>query len=114
MNRFSCYGRCVRFTRFAMAGPLLVVYSTVGCGGRTNSAATEPANDSGRLVACNDGTGRDICCPKDASAGVSCVIDGTACWTVCEHGYTSTLTCTDGKWIAGHGLFPCGDGGSAR
>jgi hypothetical protein len=48
---------------------------------------------------CNDGTGRTNCCPPGRGADVACVLPdprmGNACWTPCEAGTTTGLSCYD-------------------
>ena len=53
-------------------------------------------------------------CPSSVSGNQPC--NGTVgqCWTPCVNGTRGQFVCSDGTWLAGHGLFPCGpDGGSA-
>ena len=80
-----------------------VVLPDAGASGDAASA-TQP---------CNDGTGATDCCPSDAAPGGACVPEIT-CWTQCTfrtpgmgQGWRSSMACTSGQWIAGHGLFPC-------
>jgi hypothetical protein len=63
---------------------------------------------------CDDGTGADDCCPSGSSSGGACVTSPMECWTPCQFSesdatdaFHSAMTCIDGYWVAGHGLFPC-------
>jgi hypothetical protein len=59
-------------------------------------------------------------CPSDARSSAPCDGRVAQCWTACAQGFKEQLVCSDGAWLAGHGLFPCGpdastpppDGGS--
>ena len=107
----------------------------VGCSGQVadHADASKAGKDSGRgdasqgrtdgstdaaagLVPCDDGTGATDCCPQGSVSGATCAISATSCWTGCDfsmsiaaasQGYRSEMSCTDGHWMAGHGLFPC-------
>lgn len=61
------------------------------------------------LVSCNDGTGANNCCGPDVAGGAPCNEPDLQCWTACTQSYHGHYLCSDGAWIAGKGLFPCGD-----
>lgn len=106
------------------------VISAIGCSGQVadHADASQVADhadasrgpiDGGQdtaaaLTACEDGTGATDCCPSEATSGGRCSISETVCWTACEfstpdasQGFHSEMTCSGGRWTAGHGLFPC-------
>ena len=122
----------LRFVRLSVVSLLL---STAGCSGEltvgmfasSDSGANGSTSDSTMpgsgpsadaetsiRQACNDGTGAMDCCPAGAADGLACEVpaDPSAvveCFTQCSpSGWRSTLSCTTGTWIGGHGLFPCG------
>jgi hypothetical protein len=75
--------------------------------------ASVAVDASSATQTCNDGTGATDCCPSDAASGGACA-PGITCWTQCTFGTSDTgqgwrgsMSCTSGRWIAGHGLFPC-------
>jgi hypothetical protein len=52
-------------------------------------------------------------CPSPAiPPGTPCTPVDHPCWSTCTQGYREELTCVNGKWAAGHGLFPCVDAGA--
>ena len=76
-----------------------------------SDAAGQP-DAAGILVACNDGTGLLDCCSSAVVESASCSAEGVECWTQCSQGLRGHHVCSGGTWLAGHGLFPCGDGGT--
>jgi hypothetical protein len=86
-------------------------------GNATSDAGTvgAPDRDAAKIqIACDDGTGNSDCCPPDAKGGAVCSVANAECFTRCSgEGLRGHLFCgTDGTWIAGRGLFPCGEGDS--
>jgi hypothetical protein len=62
---------------------------------------------------CDDGTGALDCC-KNAILGGPCLDSDGPCWTRCNYlvdgasdGMRSQMLCAGGRWLAGHGQFPC-------
>lgn len=104
----GCNGQSVEIVQMVSTGTnssqLLYAsapYRGVGpCGGPTNDAP----------VACNDGTGATNCCGAGVTGGASCSTPDLECWTACTQGYHGHLVCSEGAWVAGKGLFPCGAG----
>jgi hypothetical protein len=49
-------------------------------------------------------------CPIGVAGNDPC--DGTIaqCWTACVSGSRGQFVCSEGTWVAGQGLFPCGQG----
>jgi hypothetical protein len=116
-------------------GPVFLVV-TVGCGnghaiapGTDGTGAADSGADSAILKdagaeptgegetsttgqgPCNDGTGATDCCAGGASG--PCPAENI-CWSACNfasagalQGTRSELSCSNGQWTAGHGLFPC-------
>jgi hypothetical protein len=39
--------------------------------------------------------------------GMVCGASDLTCWTHCNAGMRGQLQCSGGRWLAGHGLFPC-------
>lgn len=81
------------------------------------ACATKSA-DSGVVEPCQDGTADTSCCVASVRAGDPCSTPDATCDTRCVvddggAGSRSRMSCTGGVWTAGHGLFPCDDGGGA-
>lgn len=53
-------------------------------------------------------------CPSNIAGNAPCDGRIEQCWTACTQGFRGQYVCSDGTWLAGHGLFPCGaDAGSS-
>ena len=82
--------------------------SGVSAGGAHGSGGSASAGGAG-LVACNDGTGKMDCCPPSVVNGMPCDGSLSGCSTGCSSkGWMDGLSCFNGRWTAGLGLFPCG------
>jgi hypothetical protein len=69
------------------------------------------AGSDGAVEACNDGTGDADCCTQGVASGEPCSVADLQCWTRCSpQNSRSQFVCSDGNWLAGKGLFPCGAG----
>jgi hypothetical protein len=111
---------------------LLFLGAAPGCTNRATPAApptwtpgapvlVASAADGGGTQICADETGAADCCPAEAHAGGACSLSGITCWTRCrfasreaDAGTRARLSCSDGVWVAGHGLFPCQRASGAR
>lgn len=100
-----------RLAALPVALALLAVTVPVGGCGKGSLAGdsgSPVAGDAGTLMACDDGTAEQDCCPGSVASGVACAAAGPVqCWTRCTSGYRGQFVCSDGTWLAGHGLFPC-------
>jgi hypothetical protein len=50
-------------------------------------------------------------CPTGIAGNEPCDGTITQCWLGCVNGLRGQFVCSDGTWVAGKGVFPCGQGG---
>jgi hypothetical protein len=89
-----------------VAGKGLFPCGSTGAGGATGSGGTTGTAGAGTM-------GGD--CPAGVQGNASCDGRIEQCWTQCTQGFRGQFVCSDGTWLAGHGLFPCGaDAGTPK
>ena len=95
---------------------LLAIMAAGSCGKAAPGSAiddsgTPTGGDGGGTVPCGDGATQISCCPDDVVAGGACNASELGdCWTACVNGYRGQLFCSNERWTAGKGVFPCGPG----
>ena len=78
-------------------------------GSTATTASCESAKSAGvQLIACDDGTPNEDCCPMDVHPGDRCTRESQECWSKCFKGLRGHLVCNQGSWVPGSGLFLCG------
>jgi hypothetical protein len=65
------------------------------------------------LVPCPDAAAPvgDVACPANVASGAPCDSSVPMCSARCVSGLQGRFYCSGAQWVAGHGLFPCGDAG---
>ena len=108
-----CTKPCVTPSNCDKLSPSASCAAVPGCSSKATVCLRHVIQDAGPV---HDGSqptptsGGD--CPSDAAANDHCDGRIEQCWLPCGNGLRGQLSCSDGTWVAGKELFPCGNEGT--